>query len=94
MTCTDFLSSCRVSRHAKIRQSQRGVPDIALELLVKFGSSESSFDGTERLYFSERDWKRVKQYFGAWMPNKSGKLRDLYLILAADGTILTVAHKY
>ena len=67
---------------------------MALELLIKFGSSESSFDDTERLYFSDRDWKRVKQYFGAWMPNKSGKLRDLYLILAADGTILTVAHKY
>ncbi len=80
--------------HAKTRQIQRCVPDIAIELLLKFGSSAPSHDDTDRLYFSEKDWKRVKRHFGPWMPNKAGQLRDLYMIVSAEGAIITVAHQH
>lgn len=80
--------------HARVRQTQRSVPDIAIELLQKFGSSAPSYDGSERIYFSEKDWKRVKRHFGAWMPNKSGQLRGLYMIISAEGSIITIAHQH
>ncbi|KCZ83536.1 hypothetical protein HAD_13079 [Hyphomonas adhaerens MHS-3] len=94
MSTSNLIGSFQTSRHAEKRKAQRSIPEMAIELLVKFGSSEPSYDQTERLYFSDRDWKRVKRYFGAWMPNKSGQLRELCLVLAQDGTIITVAHAH
>jgi len=57
-------------------------------------SSKKKDDSNIRQAALERDGKRVKQCFGPWMPNKSEKLRDLCLILAGNGTIVTVAHKH
>lgn len=90
----DISPAFRKTRHSRARQAQRGVPEMAIELLRKFGSAAPSYDNTERLYFSDKDWKQVKRYFGAWMPNKAGQLRDLYLIVSAEGAIITVAHKH
>lgn len=94
MQSTDCLKIFRKTRHARLRQDQRSIPEMAIEMLLKFGSSEPSHDDTERLYFSDKDWKKVKRYFGAWMPNKAGQLRDLYMVVSSDGAIVTVAHKH
>jgi hypothetical protein len=94
MQAPDAAGQLRKTRHAQIRQAQRSVPDIAAELLLKFGSSSPSHDGTERYYFSDKDWKKVKRHFGTWMPNKSGQLRNIYMVVGSDGAVITFAYQH
>lgn len=78
------------TRHAIIRQQQRGIPDIAIDLLLKYGVCESAPGGAFKWRFDKRGWKKVLKYFGPWPPNKLGQLRKTELVENECGTLITI----
>jgi len=79
--------------HASQRLAQRGIPMMVIELLQRFGSSMRC-GGAERLFFDKAGRRRLKAYLGgarglrtieAWL--------RVYVIVADNGSIITVAHQ-
>jgi len=81
-----------MTQHAQVRQQQRGLAPMALELLERFGSREHSHDGSEILYFDKHARKRVASYTGGLF-GKVSELLDTYAVVS-DGHVVTVGHRY
>jgi len=81
-----------MTQHAQIRQQQRGLPPLTIELLERFGSREHAHDGSEILYFDKHARKRVASYAGGLF-GKVSELLDAYAIMA-EGRVITVGHRY
>ena len=51
------------TKHAAVRQQQRGIPMLMVDLLLDFGSSEPSGNGTSLLFFdkpAKRRWRAMQ----------------------------------
>lgn len=81
-----------VSKHASIRCQQRAIPPLLIDLLLQFGVSESAGDGASRLFFDKVSRRRVKAYAGT-LAGMFEEHLDLYAVVGADNTIVTVAHR-
>jgi hypothetical protein len=81
------------SQHAAVRGQQRSISPLVIDLLMEFGASESSGDGTTKLFFDKPARKRLAAYAG----HLSGLLEqhlDVYAIVASDSKVVTVGHRY
>ena len=85
----EFISPIK-TRHAEVRQQQRGIPDVAIDLLMRFGVREKAPGGASKVSFDRRGWKRVLKYFGPWPPNKLGQFRKAQLILNESDVLITI----
>lgn len=78
--------------HSEIRQQQRGVPPIIVDLLIRFGNREHDARGGEVLYFDKKSKKKVETYVGGLF----GKLNEhmgAYAVIAS-GKLVTVGSRY
>ncbi len=48
---------------------------------------------TPRDTIGKKGWREVKRFFGAWPLKKMEQLKRIYMVLAADGTVVTVAYR-
>ncbi len=82
------LGQAIFSRHAELRSRQRAISSFVIDALQDFGDSRSAGEGCESFYFTNKSWKRFIAYMG---PAARGmeKYRHAYVIVAADGTIVT-----
>ena len=80
------------TRHAERRLQQRAIPPFVLDLLETCGSPRRC-QGAERLIFDKAAHRRLRHVLGhgrglcliePWL--------DVYAVVGADGTIVTVAH--
>jgi hypothetical protein len=78
--------------HSEVRQQQRGVPPIIVDLLIKFGSREHDARGGEVLYFDKRSKKKVEAYVGGLF-GKLNEHMDAYAVVAS-GRLVTVGNRY
>jgi hypothetical protein len=81
------------SQHAAIRSQQRRISPLVLDLLMKFGATEPSGDGTFKFFFDKSARKRLAAYAG----HLAGLLEqhlDVYAVVAADSKLVTVGHRY
>jgi len=81
-----------MSIHAKIRSQQRAIPPMMIDLLLKFGTSEKSGNGTSKFFFDKASRRKVKAYAG----NVSKVLEehlDLYVVVGENNAVVTVAHR-
>lgn len=78
--------------HSDIRQQQRGVPPIIVDLLIKFGNREHDARGGEVLYFDKRSKKKVETYVGGLF-GKLNEHMDAYAVIAS-GKLVTVGNRY
>lgn len=81
-----------MSEHAKKRGQQRAIPPLVIDLLFRFGSSESAGDGTSKLFFDKASRRQLYAYAGA-LARMLDKHMDLYAVVAADSTVITVGHR-
>ena len=81
-----------LTSHAKDRLQQCAIPPIVLDLLHRFGTS-TRCDGADRPFFDKSAIRRLKAHLDgdpglrvveAWL--------RVYLVVADNGRILTVAH--
>lgn len=81
-----------MTRHASIRQQQRGIPSLLVDLLLDFGSSEPAGEGTSMLFFDKQAKRRLNSYAGPLAKILEEHL-DVYVIIS-DQTIITTGHRY
>ncbi len=74
-----------LSTHARSRMQQRGIRAEALEALLDLGRVQPlRTQGREMVYFGKKARKGL--------PDE--RLGRLYAVLAADGTVITVGHRF
>lgn len=83
-----------LSQHSRARMQQRGVPQPALELLVRYGTKEHDHKGSKILYFSHRSMRRIARELGDKALTYLDKSFDLYAVMGDNGEIITVGHRY
>jgi len=80
------------TRHASIRQQQRGIPSLLVDLLLDFGSSAPAGEGASMLFFDKRAKRRLDSYAGPLAKFLKDHL-DVYAIVS-DQTVVTTGHRY
>ena len=81
-----------ISIHAKDRSQQRAIPEMMIDLLLQFGSTEKAGSGACKMFFDKSSRRRVKAYAGPL----SGFLEqhlDVYAVVSSDMDIITVGHR-
>ena len=87
------LGKTSVSIHAAIRIRQRAIPQFVIDALQDFGDMQLVGQGCESFYFTGRSWKRFMAYMGP-AARSMDRFRDAYVIVADDGTVVTVAWRH
>lgn len=83
----------RFSRHGHRRQSQRCVPQFIIDALIDFGD-ERFVGGACRSYsFTKATWKKYVRYMGPAIAGHE-RYRNVYLVVAEDNSIITVAWRH
>lgn len=78
------------SKHCKIRQVQRAIPDQVLRWLDTFGETRLAPGNAQELYFSKHSIKEMKSELGASLVKLCSKFWNVRLIQGTDGKVITV----
>jgi hypothetical protein len=70
---------------------KRGIPEAVIDLLLDFGDSCPSGDGTEKFYFTKKAFRKVTGYLGQ-QAKYFEKYRCAYVIIGNDGTVVTASY--
>lgn len=81
-----------LTRHAKARMQQRGIPHQVIDWLLAYGEIDHQH-GAQLYYFTARSRKALARDVGRRMLQRHEKALDAYLVCAGDG-IATVGHLY
>lgn len=81
------------TRHAALRIQQRGIPKLVVDLLIEFGCSVPSGDGTSKFFFDKPARRKVKAYAGSLAGVLEEHL-DVFAVVGADTQVITVGHRY
>ena len=87
------LGQSKLSRHAGHRSQQRAIPQFVIDALHDFGDSKMVGKGDESFFFGKRAWKRFEAYMGCAAQGME-KYRNVYIIVADDGTVITAAWRH
>jgi len=77
-----------LSKHASVRCSQASISMEGLDFVLEFGVAHPCGRGCESYSFDRRSWNKAAKAFGAKIARLE-RYRNLYVIVAADGTIVT-----
>ena len=82
----------RLSKHAKVRMQQRGIPRCIVDWLAAYGQVDHQ-RGSELFYFNHRSREEIRRDMGRNVLIGMEKCMDAYMV-CADGRIATVGHRY
>jgi hypothetical protein len=81
-----------LTKHARIRATQRSVPQLAIDLLLDYGIHTRA-GGADRVTLDKSARKRIARDIGEPAYRALRPLLDLYLVVSDDGAVVTVAHR-
>jgi len=81
------------TQHAAVRSQQRNISPLVIDLLMEFGTTEPSGDGTLKFFFDKTARKRLAAYAGPLTALLEQHL-DVYAVVAADNKVVTVGHRF
>ena len=79
------------SKHAFERSDQRGIPPVAIDLILEFGDVEFH-KGREIFSLGKKGLRKARHYLGKLDKGYILLLKGVYVVVAGD-TIVTVARK-
>ncbi len=82
----------KLSKHAKVRMQQRGIPRRAIDWLAAYGEVDHQ-RGAEVFYFNRRARQALERDVGRRMLQRNEKALNIYMV-CAEGRIATVGHRY
>lgn len=88
------MSSTAMSRHAQVRQQQRAIPRLILDWLLAYGAVRRSHEGSQIRYFDRKARRRVAVDVGHQVVDRLAPLLNSYMVISADGTVITCGHRY
>ncbi len=78
------------TKHAKVRQQQRGIKNETLDLLLKYGKKVYKNDGTAVLCFPKKIQSKIEKEH---IKNKN--LKNAYaLVHVKHNRVITIGHRY
>ena len=84
---TDF------TEHARVRMQQRGIPDVVLERLYRYGRTVHDHRGARILHFDHAARKRMQRELDRADYCQLEKHLNAYAVLDMEGTVITVGHR-
>lgn len=82
-----------LSQHAATRMQQRGIPQAAIERLLEYGRLQYDHRGGAIVFLDKAARRRLaRDLKGTARPRD--KHLDAYAVIATDGTVTTVGHRY
>jgi|TARA_B100002003_G_C14036987_1_gene499712 hypothetical protein len=85
------VNAIRLSKHAADRCSARGIPQVAIDILVTFGKPEFH-KGREIYSLDKKGLRKAIGYLGPICGNYSALLKDIYVVVDGN-TVITAARK-
>jgi len=82
-----------ITAHARTRMQQRGIRTQALEALLAFGSVAPAGRGGDIVFFDKKARRRLARKAPA-VAREAERLVRTYAIVGADGTVVTIGHRY
>lgn len=82
----------KLTRHARIRMQQRGIPRQVVDWLAFYGEIDHQ-GGAEVFYFTRRARAALARDVGERLLLRHAKALDAYMV-CAEGRIATVGHRY
>jgi len=88
------MINSKISEHAKTRMQQRGISAEAVEWLLAYGETMHDHHGAEICYFTKRSRHDMTTDLGQNTMKRCEKLMNSYLVIGADGAVITIGHRY
>lgn len=81
-----------LTRHAATRIQQRGIPELVVDIVMKFGASQPAGGGTQKLYLDKRGRRQARSFAGPLAGAIEPHL-DVYVLVNEHGDVITTAHR-
>ena len=82
------------TKHFDRRYQQRGITPIVLETLLRYGSARRTLGKAESLTFTKTVLVEIRTDLGKSNFKACERLKNAYVILSDDGSLITVARSY
>ena len=82
-----------LTRHALVRMQQRGIPPIALEVLLDFGREAHDHRGCRVVRFDMLSRRRAEMELGRERYRRIERWLGAYAVVGPDDAVLTVGHR-
>lgn len=83
----------KLTRHAAVRTQKRSIPQFIHDGLLDWGDRGDAGSGASSYSFSKRSWRRFAKYLGT-EAKRFDRYRNAYIVVADDGTIITVCWRH
>lgn len=83
-----------LTKHAHVRQVQRGIPPLILDWLQDYGTRLQDGQGAEIVQFDKGSRRRLAKAVGEQVLNRLVEFLDAYVVLGADGAVITAGWRY
>jgi hypothetical protein len=87
------MQFAQLTRHARARMQQRGIPAAALEALLAYGREAHDHHGGAIVYLDKAARARLAKAEPSAARNAASLART-YAVLGSDGKVVTVGHRY
>lgn len=85
-----MFASYEMTRHARQRTQQRGIPNGIVDLIIDFGRSCAAGDGARRYALGKDGLRAIRRSFGPRFADAADRYRNAYVVVAGD-KIITAA---
>jgi hypothetical protein len=82
-----------LTTHARVRMQQRGIPPVALEVLLEYGREAHDHRGCRIVRFDKRSRRRAARALGESAFRSVERFLDAYAVVGADDAVVTVGHR-
>ncbi len=83
-----------LTRHASKRAQQRGLPPLIVDWLDTYGARAQDRGGASILYFDKTGRRNLERDVGSQVVDRLRSLLDAYLVMADDGTVITLGWRF
>lgn len=82
-----------LTRHARARMQQRGIPAAAIDHVLRYGRERHDGHGCVVVCLDRSARRRIERK-GTARGAALDRLEGVYVVLTTDGTVRTVGHRY
>lgn len=86
------MGALNLTAHAETRANQRGIRHETMEVLLDYGVAKAR-GGADVFYMDQAARRKVRYDLGSKAYARIERALDAYLVLAEDGSVITVAHR-
>lgn len=85
------MAYAALTKHAKVRLQQRGIPETFVDVLMDFGVAQHIRKGAEVVYLRRKERRMLRSCLaGHELPRH---FQNAYLVVSSDGRVITAGHR-